>query len=229
MNRLKNAVIWYARGGLFHPFYIFLSVLPTILLLPYRNDPMFDNYFMLYVDLTVIPLVALMAALHIVREPQVTIFEISLLKSLRVIYTAKLVAYLIALSLGFIPLMLLLSFVGKTEVFLIPLICRMLTYVAIVSISFLLETPKNVLVYLLVFFLLLPYASPVLLNNARMSGSKLDPVTSIISYFIAPIASSLYNDALGLSTQILQFVVVLISIVVVVLNYLIYSMKEFAI
>jgi len=229
VNRLKNAVVWYARGGLFHPFYIFLSVLPTLLLLPYRNDPMFDNYFMLYVDLTVVPLAALMAALHIVREPQVSVFEISMLKSLRAIYVAKLVAYIMALSIGFAPLMLLLLLTGKTGVLLIPLVCRMLTYVAIVSIAFLLETPKNALVYLLVFFFLLPYAPPALLNNARMTGSRLDPVTSVISYFIAPVASSLYNDALGLSIQMLQFIVVLISVAVVVLDYIMYSMKEFAI
>jgi len=229
MGRLRYAIVWYTRGGLFHPFYVFLSVLPTLLLLPYRNDPMFDSYFMFYVDLTVIPLAALMAALHVAREPPVTIFEINVLKSLRVIYSARLVAYVMALSLGFTPLMLLLSFVGRAETLLAPLVCRILTYVAITSTSFLLETPRNVLVYLLVFFLILPYAPPALLNNARMSGGRLDPVTSVASYFIAPVTSSLYSDVLGLSTQILQPVVAIISIAVAALNYLMYSTKEFAI
>jgi len=117
MGRFESAIKWYIKGGLFHPFYIFLSVLPTILLLPYKNDPMFNNYLMLYVDLTIIPLVALMVALHVVREPQVMVFEINIFRSLRVIYVAKLLVYLMALSIGFIPLVLLLFITGKIEVF----------------------------------------------------------------------------------------------------------------
>ena len=183
MSNLKSAIMWYTKGGLFHPFYIVLAILPTILLIPYRDDPMFDNYFMFYVDLTIMPLAALMAALHIVREPQVTIFEISILKSPRTIYIAKLIVYLIALSIGFIPLILLIIFTNK-ELFLIPLIHRMLTYIIITSISLLLETPKNVLIYLLVFFFLLPYTPPILLNRARMLDNTVDPITSIICYFL---------------------------------------------
>lgn len=229
MGRFESAIKWYIKGGLFHPFYIFLSVLPTILLLPYKNDPMFNNYLMLYVDLTIIPLVALMVALHVVREPQVMVFEINIFRSLRVIYVAKLLVYLMALSIGFIPLVLLLFITGKIEVFLIPLMQRILTYVAIVSISLLLNTPKSVLLYLLVFFFILPYAPPILLNRARMLETTLDPVTSIVCYVFAPIASSLYDKILGLPLRNIQIIASLISILIIVISYFMHSRKEYQI
>lgn len=230
MEKLKNAIIWYTKGGLFHPLYIFLLLLPTLLLLPYRNDPMFDNYLMFYVDLTIMPVAALMAALHIVREPQISIFEINIFKSLRIIYTAKLLVFLIALFPGFFLLMLLLVSTEKISIFLIPLIQKILTYTAIIAVALLLDMmPRNVLVYLLVFFVILPYATPILLNRALILKAQLDPTTSIINYFIAPVTSSLYNDALGLPTQTLQLIAFFMSMAIITLSYLIYSKREFTI
>jgi len=228
MKRVRSALIWYLKGGLFHPLYIFLAILPTLLLFPYLEDPMFDMYLIYYVDIFISPLAALMVALHLCRESRITVFEISMFRSLRIIFIARIMIYLLALSIMFIPLTALLMYSNKTQ-FLLPLMQKLLMFISISTISFILDTSKGVLMYLIIFLIMLPYAPPILLNMARSFQYKPNVLVSTICYFISPITTSTYTDIITTPLNDLATIASVISIAIIILSYIVFSRKEFEI
>lgn len=227
-NNLVRSIVWYTNGQLFHPFYLFIAILVAILLLPFKGDPMFGQYLSLYVDLIFIPLLALMSALHIVRNPQITVFELNLFKSYSTVYFARLSVFALGVLIALLPTALVLSYFGLLGSYTLPIIQKILTYTAFTSIALLLDSTKNSLLFLLIFFYLFPYSVPVLINRLEYQGGSLSGNLVTFLYFIDPFYCTV-KKAVIKYTNLIPIASILLSILIIFLSYSIFAKKEFEI
>lgn len=228
IKELVNAVKWYTRGGLVTPLYFSISVLVALLILPLKEDVMLDQYIAFSADLLFTPLLAVLAALHVVRESQVTVFELGLLRSYTAVYFGRLAAFTIAMLVALTPLLLVLQYLGRLDDYSIAIIQKMLSYTAIAGFTMLTDSPKSGLILLVSFYYILPYGVPPLLNRVAFMGQQLPLVVAPLAYFLAPFYTTVMKNVVG-SIDYAALVAMASAVLVVVLSYIAFKRKDFSI
>jgi len=219
-------VKWYLRREALHPLYIALAVLPAALLLPVVSSRMFGNYLMLFTDMLFTPLAALIAAMHVVREPKVTLFELTLLKSFRAVFLSRITAYAITLTIALAPTAAVVAYAGRLSEYAAALTLKFLLFITLTAVATLIDNPRNSLIFLVVTLLILPYSTPMLLNKAAETGTQADPITSAICYTLTPITATTLHKALSLPLTTLQAIATATYATITTATYLTFTKKE---
>jgi len=214
------------RGRLFNPLYIFLAILIALLLIPFREDQMFEQYVDMFVDLLFVPALAIMASLHVVREYNITVFELNMLKGYGTVYLGRVIVYVLALFVGLLPTIILLSITGSLQNYSIALLQKILSYTAVTSVILLLDSPKGGLMISVVFFYLIPYGVLALINRAGFDRSPLSPELAPFVYFFDPLIGTTQKNIIGY-TEWTPVITIAFSITVIAIDYIVFTKKEF--
>ncbi len=225
-GRVAAGVKWYLRREAMHPLYMVLAVLPAILLLPAVGSREFSNYLMVFTDMLFTPLAALVAAMHVVREPKVTLFELTLLKSLRVVFTSRLTAYAMIMSVALAPTAAVVAYAGLWGEYAIPLAHKLLLFTAVTATATLIDDSRSSLTYLITTLLILPYSTPLLLNRVAQTGAHADPATSTLCYILTPITTATLHKTLSLPLNTLQTIATATYATIITAAYLAFTRKE---
>ncbi|MCE4613729.1 MAG: hypothetical protein F7C07_07895 [Desulfurococcales archaeon] len=235
-GRLRKAVSWYLRGGLFHPLYFTLILLFFLIMYSSTDSELFESYLWFYTDLMFIPLIALISSIHVVREPEITVFELNIFKSYGAVFAGRMVSLLSAISLAIVPLIAVLAQTGTLGSYVMPLLQRVLTYLVLVSVVFLVDSQRGALIYLVVFYFVLPFSAPIFLERIQgeLAGANFDVPLFIFMivlfiYIIAPFTTNyVLRDLIDLMNNI-TVLSIGFSIVIILINYILFSKKEFSI
>ncbi|AHC52588.1 hypothetical protein SUSAZ_08865 [Sulfolobus acidocaldarius SUSAZ] len=215
------------KGGIFNPALIVFYLLPTIIILiSSSNYNMFLQNFVVYVDIILTPVVMTVMMTHFIRERQVTIFELNLVKSYRIIFLSKIISFLIASAVQFIPLFLILYFQRLPSEIGIAILSKILMYTMILSVGIVLAGQRSTLIFFILANILLPYIPSAMLGRALTYQYTLDPLSSVFSYTITPILATTSRHLLSISLPTVQVASTVLCVVIILICYIIYMRRE---
>ncbi len=226
MQKILRSIKWYFKDVFIHPFISILYLLPTLITVPFIGRNELLDIFILDVDMAILPIIVLVISIFLYREPRVEAFEINIFGSMADTFIGRIVTFLLINLLIVIPLNLVISTHEDGFLYLSPLNLKIVIYLAFISVSFLLPSYRGAFIYLSIVFLLLPYIPPILLNRARSLNYKLDPIASIITFFIGPLTATRYIDYLTLRWYVLEYITLFISLVIIFISFIAYMRKE---
>jgi len=189
--------------------------------LEYRKDIVLFIFVSEYIFL---PLYSIFLGLHIIRESNVTAFELSLIKDWGAVYYGKLFVLLV----GYIPVAIgsigLLILYNNYELIL-PLMTRITSYIAINMCTSVLLSTSFALVILVTFNFLIPVSSLIVFQTLPY-GQVLDYLTSLFMYFTAPLTSYVNFERMSISITTGLLTSIIISLLLILLFREIFRKRE---
>jgi len=182
----------------------------------------------LSLDSFLLPIYVLQAAFHVIRDAKTTIFELNLLKDWYLLFFSR----LLALGIAITPLLLALAiilYLGNLSHLILPLIVRFITYISIAALAMLLQSRKGSLLFLVVSFIILPFGAQIIFSYTSAQGEVIDPILSIVLYFLAPITSTIYCELLSLNLTLAQLLTILTSLIIILLSAITFKKLEYEI
>ncbi|NPA99739.1 MAG: hypothetical protein GXO43_10215 [Crenarchaeota archaeon] len=221
---LGKAVRWYMIG-LFHPLTIMLAVVVVVALYEgiISNGRTQMNIIMT-LELLLYPLYFLQAALHIVRDAKTSLFELSLIKSWKILYVSRIIVFTVALLPVYLPILIILI-INNLNNIVIPFTLKTLSYISILSIGILLYSKRGALTFLLVATFILPM-SVLAIVNSLPPDYKLGFIESIVFYFISPIILHEMNYLMAIDEATVQVASFFVAIIIIILSGLIFVREE---
>lgn len=222
---MTKSIQWYYKG-LFHPLTIIFAGIIVIALIESLNrpEPSRANWIWLTLEWLLFPLYFLQAALHIVRDPKTTVFELNLIRSWKTLFLARIAVFLASLTIVVVPSSLLLYLKGFQDM-IIPLALKGLEYTTIVSIAILLQSRRGALAFIITTAIILPSASLGVISNVP-PGQKLGTVESITLYFVSPILLHMNSQLLSMDEHVLWLVTIAISTLLMLGSFIIFIKGE---
>lgn len=225
LSKVANATRWYLMG-LFHPLALMLGLVVVVALMESVESQGTLRGFrvVMVLEWLLYPLYFLQAALHVIRDPRTTLFELTLIRSWWMLFASRITAFTISLAIVYVPCAVVL-YVSGLQDFIIPFTLKNLWYVSVVSIAMLLYSRRGALAFLIIASIVLPMAVIGVINTLPPSHS-LSAIESIVLYFISPITLHINNQLLAMEETILQFTSLLISLALLAASALIFVKEE---
>lgn len=195
-RKIKYVIKWYLKSGLFHPvIFIILAIIALAYYAALATYGVIEGTVAAtdVLEWILLPIYALSTGLLFIGSPLVTIFEIDVFKSWRSLFVGKILAFF----LSFLPVLLVIGLIAyfmKGTSIILPLLVRVIVYTSFLASAILLRNQKASLLYFIAVFMILPISVSILINTIIMHGGKIDPVNSVLFYYLAPMTMSLYKD-----------------------------------
>jgi hypothetical protein len=196
-KRLKNIVKWHIKSGLFHPLAVLLIAIIALgfyaILESYEDPSVRISMVSVVFEYTLFPLYAIFVALHLVRSHLVVVFEVNIFKSWEVLFVARLATFLLACA----PLLattLPVAYIAGERQLIVPILFKFATYASLLAPAILLGDRRASLLYLITAYMILPLSISIVLAGMAHSHGRIDALTSVLSYTLAPITMLQYKD-----------------------------------
>mgnify|MGYP000504065182 CR=1 FL=1 len=230
LKRIRAGTRLFLKGGLFHPLAIIIAIFIVFSCYNIVKSTGYQKMVGLYLSLDsfLLPIYVLQAAFHVIRDAKTTIFELNLLKDWYLLFFSR----LLALGIAITPLLLALAiilYLGNLSHLILPLIVRFITYISIAALAMLLQSRKGSLLFLVVSFIILPFGAQIIFSYTSAQGEVIDPILSIVLYFLAPITSTIYCELLSLNLTLAQLLTILTSLIIILLSAITFKKLEYEI
>lgn len=226
--RLSSAVKWYSKGLFPHPQTEFLLGIIFITQYYILTDQSLNGNLDIVTQFLLIPLVVLFNGLFFVRDKDITIFEIYLLKSRSNVSLGR----TIAIFLSFVPFLIveaLLLVVFKWKVDFLFVVISIMVNASFVLIASLLESFSSAFIVIVCVSFLLPLSSIVLFQNYSFLKLQVGQPLSAVLYVVSPLLTfqSYQGHIVQLSPSVGILVAFAFSIFVIIVYQLLFNRVQF--
>ncbi len=215
MRIWDGAIRWYLRG-LIHPLLYLVTLLTILSIHPFRGNPVrLTNALATSADLFFLPLILFMLSLHLVRDTRVTVFEISVFRSYFITYTARIISFMLGYLAVTTPLIIYVCAVGAPLETCEAIVLKGLTASGILGVALAGGERRDALLYLAVFYMLLPFGVPVIFEKYASAHAKLPLPFAVLACLVTPLVTYArrtllpiaYNDVMLLSLVVAALLV----------------------
>jgi|GEM_PF-1013907 hypothetical protein len=224
MGKLTKAYKWYLKGLFTHPSIELILTLSIFLeFLMSKNLPLMS--FM--IQSIIIPVYLLYTNLHIFRQRDFTVFEISMLRTWRAIPVAKALVLLTS-SLPLIVIETVFLLFVNDSIHILNLIINIINYLVFSLIISLLNAREAGVIVLSIFLLLMPSGFSILVQTYISLNIRPDLTIQFLSYYFDTIVSEDYYKQGILQNSLSYFLmpILVIDLVLFLVYFLSFSRAD---